>query len=361
MYSFDMTALPGRDHAPLARATRLGLLSLAAALALGACMQEEGLDTRVAEQALVQVGDGGPLCSDLMAGQHTDAGDVCITVEGNELVVTYTTDGGWELLYAHLWAGTRLSDMPQTRQGSPQIGRFPYASGVLDGARSYTFRLPLGTFGLTGDETECEPVTFFVAAHAELRRANGDGTYQTETGWADGERFVSRGTWATYFSGELTCEGTTQEETCETAFAYSEAATCFLDIDEDGDGNGDFSRWGWTIPIDGPGSYAFDIYAAAGQCDLEKGTQVGVLYFEYAGQGVVSTVTFDMARGFSMDETHLYVGTTLLPLRNGQFTVAPGQYPWRHDLDAASTDRYALSLAGGPVRLVAHATVCGVF
>lgn len=72
------------------------------------------------------------------------------------------------------------------------------------------------------------------------------------------------------------------ESGTETAFAYGgeQLATCFLDLDFNSDSKSDFNRWGWTNGPLAAGSYSFDIYAGAGQCDLTKGTLVGTLNVE---------------------------------------------------------------------------------
>ena len=91
-----------------------------------------------AASAQCVVGDGGSAtkCVDLIAGQSIDAGDICLTVNGTNLEVSYTTQDGWELEEAHLWTGTALADMPQTRKGNPKIGNFPHNSGDITGATS---------------------------------------------------------------------------------------------------------------------------------------------------------------------------------------------------------------------------------
>jgi len=305
----------------------------------------------------------GDFCQDLLAGQTIDAGDVCLTVEGGDLVISYLTENGWELAETHLWAGANLADMPQTRKGAPQIGQFPYASGDITGATSYEVRVPLSTFGLTGEETRCDAVIFSVAAHAALRKDNGDGTYQTETGWADGDTFVDRGTWATFFSGQLVCSetgGGTGEQECETAFAFGgESAACFLDIDEDGDGNGDFNRWGWSNGPLGPGAYTFEVYAGAGQCDLQKGTYVGTLSVDYDGSMATVTYDADPSGAWFWEETHLYVGNEILARNvNDNFTVAPGQFPNIHDDVDSTTDTYVVEGLSGDIYVVAHAVSC---
>jgi hypothetical protein len=79
-------------------------------------------------------GQAGDTCTTLYAGQTIDAGTVCSSVNGDNLDVTFTTTGGWELEEAHLWVGTKLSDMPQTKKGNPKIGNFPYNSGDISGS-----------------------------------------------------------------------------------------------------------------------------------------------------------------------------------------------------------------------------------
>jgi hypothetical protein len=302
----------------------------------------------------------GRTCVNLFAGQTTDAGDVCLSVSGNDLVVTYATAGGWELTGASLWAGASLASMPQTNTGNPKVGLFPYQSGTLPAAAtSYQFRLPLSAFGLDASMTSCEAHKIFLAAHANLRLPNGDGTFRTETGWGDGARLVSRGNWAMSFTATLTCFDDRPvvpvDVTSETAFAYGGAsASCFIGLPELST-----NRWGWT---NGPlvaDTYTFDIYAAAGQCDLTKGTRVGTLTVNYSGS--TASVTYQMLPGYTLDETHLYVGSEVLPRKNGDYTVAPGQYPQIHDLTAAQSDSYTFTGLSGTIYVVAHAVVSGSF
>ena len=209
-----------------------------------------------------------------------------------------------------------------------------------------------------------------------LRKPDGSGGYQTETGWADGDIFVEKGMWGTYFTITLTCEcnGGGNASQCETAFAFSgypnaddeDVTTCFLNIDEDGDGNGDFNRWGWTNGAVEAGTYEWPIYAGAGQCDTNKGTLVGTLSVEY--DGLTATVTFqtegtnpDTALPYTINETHLYVGGEKLTRDvNGEFTVAPGQYPNIHEgLNEATSDTFTIEGLSGDIYVVAHGVVCG--
>jgi len=136
---------------------------------------------------------------------------------------------------------------------------------------------------------------------------------------------------------------------CETAFAY-DSITCFSEYG--------FSRWGWSIGPLLEGDYSFDIYAGAGQCDINKGTLVGWLDVHYHDSTAI--VVYSMKPGFTMDETHLYVGSEILPRnKKGEYTVAPGQYPSIHDPISTEVDKYVITGLSGPIYIVAHAVVCG--
>ncbi|MDL1979438.1 MAG: hypothetical protein LWX52_15350 [Deltaproteobacteria bacterium] len=312
--------------------------------------------------------EGGIQTKILYAGQTIEAGSVTMEVVDTYLVVTYETSGDWELVEAQMWVGNDISDMPQTRQGNPKIGNFPYNSEI-ENPFSHSYSIPLTLLGFT---CPSEDVAYFVAAHATVQLTDGSGNViQTETGWADGSRFVERGMWGTFSTVTLTCNcddpGVAGQ--CETAFAYSggtneedgDITNSFLDIDEDGDGNGDFNRWGWSNGPVGHGIYTWDIYAGAGQSDITKGTLVGTLTVDYNES--TATVTFNMTpgSGYYMDENHLYVGNEILARDvNNEFTVAPGQYPTIHDeLNSATSDSYIIEGLSGDIYVVAHATVCG--
>ena len=313
-----------------------------------------------AQQATVV---GGSHCEILYAGQNIDAGLVCVEVVDEDLVVSYSTKDGWGLMETHLWVGDDLADMPQTRKGNPKIGNFPYQAEDLAGATSYSFTLPLSILNFSCPMAD---TTYYVAAHAAVQRDNGDGTFQTETGWGAGDPIVVKGNWATYFNFTLTCEDDPVDPpepvSCETTFAFGgDYGTCFIgaDFDEDNIDDG-FNRWGWSNGPIGPGSYAFEIYGGAGQCDLNKGTHVGTLNVSYDGS--VAIVSYQSFEGFYMQETHLYVGNAPLAVdSNGEYTVAPGQYPHKHDLNDVAFDAFVVPDLSGDIYVVAHGVVCGAY
>lgn len=305
-------------------------------------------------QAALSVGADNNECVDLLAGQTILTGSVCLSVDENDdLVVTYTTTGGWELQEAHLWVGTDLADMPQTNSGNPRIGLFPYTSGDITGATHWEVVVDLEKYDV--DDSTC-PADLLAAAHAALQLVDDDGVViQTETGWADGYRVTKRGSWATYFGFTINCdeEPPTPEPPaeCETMFALGD--TCFLDIDEDGDGAGDFNRWGWTNEVSG--SYNTPLHAGAGQCDLDNGILVGELQVTLSASDM--TVCYVMDAGWVATETHLYAGEELLPRDgNGDYTVAPGQYPQQHDPADPTNDCFTVS--ADATWLVAHGVAC---
>lgn len=141
----------------------------------------------------------------------------------------------------------------------------------------------------------------------------------------------------------------------ETAYAYGgDLATCFLEIKDLKN-----SRWGWTNVINGSKEkdYTFKIYAGAAQCDASKGTYVGVLKVEvYDGE---VEVKYEMEEGYVLQEVHLYIGSTILPVLNGEYTVSSGQFPYKEDDldDVAMYEFNDIDLPNGDFYLIAHAAV----
>ena len=342
---------------------RLALVVFAALLVgIAGCSQQDVVAPMNTLSALGIYGVNGmasEYCTTLFAGQDIDAGTVCVEIvdtgDTETLYITYNTTGGWELVETHLWLGTVLLDMPQTRKGNPKIGNFPYKSGDITGQTTYTFIVDLADFG--GEEGLCGH-DLLAAAHAALQLVDDSGTViQTETGWGNGEPMLFNN-WATYFGIQFTCNDVPAGYNSETAFAYDcWDALCFIDIPDEG-----FSRWGWTNGPYGPGTYYLDIYTGAGQCDITKGTLVGLLTVDYDGS--TATVTYNTCGNYTMTETHLYVGNEPLAWDNDPedpgYTVAPGSYPYiQGGLDNVQTYVYTVTGLSGDIYVVAHAVVWG--
>lgn len=153
------------------------------------------------------------------------------------------------------------------------------------------------------------------------------------------------------------CDG--DENQGETGFAYAcDDALCFRDIDANGDGNRDFSRWGWTNGPFGPGSYAFDLYAGAGQCDIERGTLVGQVLLTYDGS--TARVEYVLCGNYGLSAVHTFVGNEILPRKNGHFTVAPGRYPYGSgNLNGDQYHDVVFDGLSGDIYVVAHSVVTG--
>ncbi len=323
------------------------------------------LGVSFSQAASVLTADNSGVRSDIIyAGQHIPVGTVTTEIVGTDLVVTYATTDGWELVETQLWVGTDLTEMPQNKKGSPKIGNFPYKSTFF-AATTHSVSIPLDALGFTcpSDATD-----YIIAAHSSVQLVDGEGVItQTETGWSEGSLFVEKGMWGTYSTITFTCENllvdSKSASVCETAFAYSGGTNAidedmthsFLDITEE---DATLNRWGWSNGTITEGVYEWDIYAGAGQSDISKGVLVGTLVVDYNGS--TAQVTYNIDAPYYMDENHLYVGNDILPRdTNGQYTVAPGMYPSIHDLADTSVDTHIVYDVSGDVHVVAHATVCG--
>jgi hypothetical protein len=151
------------------------------------------------------------------------------------------------------------------------------------------------------------------------------------------------------------CKQTCQPPTsCETAYAFGlDKANCFLTIPGVTSNN-----WGWSNGPIGAGTYSWPIYAGAGQCNTNNGTLVGTLLVNYTPP--TATITYSMGSGFVLNATHLYVGNLILPKKNGKFTTAPGQFPYKHEnLNGLFSDTFTINGLSGSIYIAAHSEACG--
>ncbi len=311
---------------------------------------------------------GTPLEATLYAGQSTDAGTVTIGNDEDTLYVTYHTDSPWVMDQTHLQVADTRESVPQTKQGNPKIGNFALQTSHTPAVTDYEYTIEKKDLSLDSNQS------VVVAAHAALSKLAADGTVAgAETGWADGQRFVERGSWATFaeYGWQTDCgtpEAAVVETATETAFAKSTTsgeATCFLDLDFNKDGKKDFNRWGWTNGELAEGDYTFELWAGAGQCDTGKGADVGEVKVSYRDGTATVTITTEGAnpttgQPYTMADAQVYVGTDMLATNNGEYTVAPGQYSQvRSETKNTTTQTFEFTGLTGDVYVVAHTSVAG--
>ena len=170
--------------------------------------------------------------------------------------------------------------------------------------------------------------------------------------------------WWNYFLVFIQNDGQTVMVESETAYAYGgePLAKCFIDEVPNLSSN----KWGWTNGPLTEGEYEFDMYAGAGQCDINKGTLVGKLIVDYSGGTAVVTYRMTETSDFT-DElytliaTQLHIGNDLLPTKkNGSYTAAPGQYGYV-DTDHEDITEFTYTVNGlsGDIYIAAHADVNG--
>ncbi len=281
---------------------------------------------------------GDPLVATLTNSDETVVvGTVTVGNDENSLYVTYELTGDYWIDDAALYVGP-ADDVPGTLYGngtgSFSPWNFPYKYFPWNPVQTKTFVVDLSTL------EDC----FLVVAYAYVQDVS-TGDYYFIFGKNNNK------TPGFYFDY---CKQSCEEPTCETAFAYGyDLAHCFSEYG--------FNNWGWTNGELTPGTYDFELWAGAGQCDLSKGTLVGTLNIDYDGS--IATVTYSMDAGFTLDETHLYIGNEPLPKKkNGQYTVAPGQYPYKHDdLNGVSSDTYVVDGLLGDIYVIGHAVACGIY
>jgi hypothetical protein len=91
-----------------------------------------------------------------MAGQHEDAGDVTVSLNGVNLAIKFTTTGSWLLTETHLQIATSVSGIPQ-KNGNPIPGQFAYKQSHNPPVSEYTYTVPNSWSAGT---------TLYIAAHA---------------------------------------------------------------------------------------------------------------------------------------------------------------------------------------------------
>lgn len=323
------------------------------------CQQEPNI-VEPGRLNLVTITQTGQSSTPIFAGQNIEVGKVTlvdIDTDGDgykdALQVKYEiTLTPWVITEIHFAVSKSSDGIPQTKKGNLIPGQFAYKFENLGGLTEYTFVVPFTAF-----DFGCDPLdVLYAAAHCVVGIPDGAGGYiQTETGWGFGNR-TSGNNWAMIFSFNINCDvnnPTPPAQKSETAWAYAcNYAFCFLNIP-----NLNSNNWGWTNGPFTAGQYTFDLYAGAGQCDRSRGTLVGKVTVSY--NGLTAQVTFNTCGNYTLDETHLYVGADQLYMKNGEPTVAPGKFPYKHsDLGGVKSDTYTITVSGS-IYIAAHAKVLG--
>ena len=133
----------------------------------------------------------GPAPADMKgaSGWLQRVGTVSAQVIGTDLVVTYTADTvdplwSWEITETHLWvgcydAGPPLSiPYPQTRNGNPKIGHFPWKGEHDPALTEVKYTIPLASF----NNPPLDVVNVVILAQAVVRPLGGG---PEETAWGD--------------------------------------------------------------------------------------------------------------------------------------------------------------------------------
>jgi hypothetical protein len=152
-------------------------------------LNEENIATNDTSSRRLDPTEGvtGGGCVDLIAGQNIVVGTVCVDLIGDQIEVTYTTTGDWELDLTHLYVGD-CEARPANNPGNPLIGQFPYSEAHANGTTTFTYSVDEAVAGCFG----C------VAAHAEVSNSTG----QHETAWGNGDPYGGN-SWAMYFPYDL--------------------------------------------------------------------------------------------------------------------------------------------------------------
>lgn len=159
-------------------------------------LDEQNSEKKKIKNQLIEISDESPdtdngehcVYTHLTAGQHHTAGSVTIDVVGDNLIVTYTTNGDWTIGTTHLSIGVCDEDwVPTTGSGNPQIGQFEFTEPYSQTNQEVVYIIPITEVG----DNYC------FAAHAEVEGPTGG-----ETAWAEGAEF-SGNSWAMFSEFDL--------------------------------------------------------------------------------------------------------------------------------------------------------------
>ena len=104
---------------------------------------------------------------------------------------------------------------------------------------------------------------------------------------------------------------------CNTAYARSDHNACFYDWG--------FSNWGWSNSLSEGADEYWPIYAGNPDC-APITDPIGSAHVTYSGSTV--TVVYMLDAPYYLEQVHVNVGCDMFPMKNGTYTVSPGQYSY---------------------------------
>ena len=194
------------------RKSTMSLLALGLILVLGCSSEgdnitENSLDPNFRVTEAVVKGNAADLnglnaedfCvyTNLIAGQNHIAGTVTVANDGENLIITYSTNEDWTIDLTHMSIGDCEQSIPTTGSGNPKVGHFEHTEPHSADTNQVVYMVSLDII----------PDNYCFAAHAEVHGPTGG-----ETAWAEGLDFDGN-SWAMYVSSSIyDCPSTNEFE-----------------------------------------------------------------------------------------------------------------------------------------------------
>ena len=194
------------------RKSTMSLLALGLILVLGCSSEgdnitENSLDPNFRVTEAVVKGNAADLngrnaedfCvyTNLIAGQNHIAGTVTVANDGENLIITYSTNEDWTIDLTHMSIGDCEQSIPTTGSGNPKVGHFEHTEPHSADTNQVVYMVSLDII----------PDNYCFAAHAEVHGPTGG-----ETAWAEGLDFDGN-SWAMYVSSSIyDCPSTNESE-----------------------------------------------------------------------------------------------------------------------------------------------------
>jgi hypothetical protein len=130
------------------------------------------------------------MTTNLIAGQNYIAGTVTVDTDGENLIITYSTNEEWTIDATHMSIGDcSEQSIPTTKSGNPKVGKFEHSTKHSKGTNQVTYLIDISVANEEGG--------FCFAAHAEVTGPKGG-----ETAWAEGKPFDGK-SWAMYVEANV--------------------------------------------------------------------------------------------------------------------------------------------------------------